>query len=477
MPRWYRVGTMADSVVYEDRMSDGDALMWNIERDPILRSTITGVWLLDQPPDRARLRERAERALHAIPRLRQRVAANPFSIAPPRWEIDPDFDLDFHLRWARAPGGGARRDLLDFCQPITMQSFDRDRPLWELHVVEGLEGGRAGLVMKLHHAISDGVGLVQMMGRLMETWRTPDPSRKPKALPPLSEPVYRGIGERFLDALGHERRKQVGRALGVLDALRSGLPEAIRHPLDAGREVGEALASVARLLQPVSEPLSPLMRGRSLRLNLDVVAVPLAQLKAAAKAAGGTLNDAFVSGVVEGLRRYHEHHGARVESLRMTMPINVRSGEKGKRAGNQFVPARFTVPIQVLDPAERIQRIGEAVRRQRSEPALPLVDEISSLLNRFPGAVAAQIFGSMLKGVDFVTSNVPGPSFDTYASGGLIEEIYGFGPLSGSAANITLFSYRDSCGIGVSTDRKAVPDPERFRQCLEEGLEQVLSLS
>lgn len=466
---------MGEPVVYEDRMSDGDALMWNMERDPILRSTISGAWLLDQPPDRERLLERAERALHYIPRLRQRVAANPFSIAPPRWEVDPDFDLHFHVRFLRAPGGGSLRELLDLLQPIAMQSFDRDRPLWELYVVDGLEGGRGGLLLKLHHAISDGVGMVQMMGRLMETWRTPDPSRTPKALPPLPEPVYRGIGERFLDALGHERRKQVARGLGVLGALRSGLPDAVRHPLDTARELAEALASVGRLLAPVSEPLSPLMRGRSMRLHLDTLSVPLAGLRAAARKAEGTVNDAFVAGIVEGLRRYHERHGVDVESLRMTMPINVRAGEKGRKAGNQFVPARFEVPLDVRDPVARMQQIGERVRRQRHEPALPLVDEISSLLNRFPGAVSTQLLGSMLKGVDFVTSNVPGPQIDVYASGGLIEEIYGFGPLSGAAANVTLFSYRGACGIGVSTDQTAVPDPDVFSSCLREGLGEVLA--
>lgn len=465
-----------DGIVYEDHMSDSDALMWSMERDPVLRSTITGLWLLDQPPDRTRLLERADRALHHIPRLRQRVAVDPFLIGPPRWEVDPDFDLGFHLRFARAPGNGRLRDLLDFCQPIAMQSFDRDRPLWELHVLEGMEGGKAGLVMKMHHAISDGVGMVKMMGRLMETWRTPDPAHVPRPLPPLPEPEYKGIGERFLDALGHERRKQVGRALGVWDALRSGIPEVIRHPVDAGRELTEALASVGRLLQPVSEPLSPLMRGRSLRLHLDTIAVPLARLKAAARKAGGTVNDAFVAGVVEGLRRYHERHGAEAPALRMTMPINVREGAKGRRAGNQFVPARFEVPLDVLDPVDRMHRIDALVQQQRSEPALPLVDEISSILNRFPAPVSAQIFGSMLKGVDFVTSNVPGPPMDVFASGGLIEQIYGFGPLSGSAANITLFSYRGGCGIGVNTDQKAVPDPDVFRACLEEGIEQVVQV-
>jgi diacylglycerol O-acyltransferase len=316
-----------------------------------------------------------------------------------------------------------------------------------------------------------------MMGRLMETWRTPDPKRKPKTLPALPEPVYKGIGERFLDALGYERRKQVGRALGVLDALRSGLPDAIRNPVETGRELSDALASVARLLQPVSEPLSPLMRGRSLRLHLDAVAVTLADLKAAAKKGGGTLNDAFVAGVAEGLRRYHERHDVVIERLRMAMPINVRDSEKATKGGNQVVPARFEVPMQVLDPVERMQRIGEAVRQQRAEPALPLIDEITAFLNRFPAAISTQVFGSMLKGVDFVTSNVPGPQFDTFASGGLIEEIYGFGPLSGAAANITLFSYRGGCGIGVNTDHAAVPDPDVFRACLEEGMAQVLAVA
>jgi diacylglycerol O-acyltransferase len=229
-------------------------------------------------------------------------------------------------------------------------------------------------------------------------------------------------------------------------------------------------------MRPVSEPLSPLMRGRSTRLHLHTLTVPLAGLRAAAKKAGGRVNDAFVAGMAEGLRRYHERHGVAVAKLRMTMPINLREGGKAKVAGNQFVPARFEVPVNVLDPVERMQRIGELVRHQREEPALPLVDEIASLLNRFPAAVSTQVFGGLLKNVDFVTSNVPGPQFDVYASGGRIESIFGFGPLSGSAANITLFSYNGNCGIGINTDAAAVPDPDSFRACLEDGLAETLAV-
>src|SRR3954453_17020892 len=129
---------MADTMRFEERMSDADALMWTIEKDPLLRSTITAVALLDRSPDPDRLVESLDRATRLVPRLRQRVVSNALSIAPPRWEFDPNYDLDYHLRWTKAPGEGSLRDVLDLAQPIAMQSFDRARPLWEFVVVDEL---------------------------------------------------------------------------------------------------------------------------------------------------------------------------------------------------------------------------------------------------------------------------------------------------------------------------------------------------
>jgi WS/DGAT/MGAT family acyltransferase len=458
---------------FESRMSDSDALMWNIEKDPLLRSTILVVWLLDGSPDRARLEDKIERATRAIPRLRQHVVSNPASIAPPRWEADPSFDLRYHVRWQRAPGAGTVRDVLDFAGPVVMSGFDRARPLWELYVLEGLEGGRAALVMKLHHSLSDGVGLVRMTEAMVERKR--EPGRDPGPMPALPDARVLTQGERFWDALGHEWRRQLGRMRRAANAATGNLARTLRDPAGAAREAADAAASVGRMLQPVSEPLSPLWRNRSLSLRFDALTFATEKLRAAAKLADGKLNDAFVAGVAAGLRLYHEAHGANVRELRMTMPINVREGDTERLAGNQFVPARFAVPVGIADARERMIAIRALVAGQRAEPALAMLDDVSGLLNRLPAALATSLFGSMLKGVDFVTSNVPGPRFEVFLSGAKLDAVFGFGPLTGSALNVTLFSYVDRCHLGIASDPSAIPDPELLVQCLKRGFDQVLA--
>jgi len=464
---------MAEAIRFEDRMSDSDALMWNIEKDPLLRSTIAVVWLLDGAPDRARLDDKIERATRTIPRLRQHVVSNPASIAPPRWETDPSFDLRYHVRWLRAPGAGELRDVLDFAAPVVMAGFDRARPLWELYVLEGMAQGRAALVMKLHHSLSDGVGLVRMTEAMVERKR--EPGRDPGPLPPLTETPPMTQGARFVDALGHEWRRQLGRLERSARAARAGLIELARDPAALLREAAESAASVARMLKPVSEPLSSIMRGRSLSLHLSTLELPTEKLRAAAKLVDGKLNDAFVAGVAGGLRLYHEAHGAPVAGLRMTMPINVRGGETARVAGNQFVPARFSVPVDIVDPLERMRVIRELVAGQRAEPALGMLADVSGVLNRLPTSVTTSLFGSMLKGVDFVTSNVPGPRFEVFLSGAKLDSVYGFGPLSGAALNVTLFSYTDRSHLGIASDPAALPDPDLLVACMRRGFDEVLA--
>ncbi|HQF95164.1 MAG TPA: wax ester/triacylglycerol synthase family O-acyltransferase, partial [Microthrixaceae bacterium] len=227
---------MNDDMLYEDRMSDADALMWNIEKDPALRSTITAVFTFDRAIDRDILTHRFERLSRVIPRLRQRVRSNPLSAAPPRWETDPYFDLGFHLWWVKAPGRATMRDLLSIAEPVAMSGFDRARPLWRAVVVEGLPGKKSALIMKVHHAITDGVGGMRLQLELLDM----EPDAPEREMPP--EPTIHVMSqpERFADALDHQTRHQLGLARrlanGVLGSAASALTDPI-GTLAAGSEL------------------------------------------------------------------------------------------------------------------------------------------------------------------------------------------------------------------------------------------------
>ena len=200
-------------------------------------------------------------------------------------------------------------------------------------------------------------------------------------------------------------------------------------------------------------------------------------MKAAARAAGGRLNDAFVAGVTGGYRRYHLRHDTPTDALRMGMPINVRDETSDGQAGNQFVPARIEIPIATVDPVERMGAIRRIVEQTRAEPYLSLSDQVSGVINRLPTTVTTALFGSMLKAVDFTTSNVPGSPVPVFVAGAGLTRHLAFGPMAGAGANITLLSLCDEIHIGFNTDPAAVPDPEALMEDMTAGFDEVLSVA
>ncbi|MEL7210403.1 MAG: WS/DGAT domain-containing protein, partial [Actinomycetota bacterium] len=280
--------------------------------------------------------------------------------------------------------------------------------------------------------------------------------------------------ERFIDAWQHTQRRVLGvakRSMGVgVEAAMSTAAD----PVGSGMGVLEATQSAARLLKPAPSPMSPLMTGRSLSQRFNTLTVPLTDTKLAAKTAGGKLNDAFVAGVAGGFRRYHDRHESPASALRMSMPINIRNESTENDAGNQFSPARFPVPLTVRDPVHRMKVVSDLVGRARAEPALALTQPLAGALNQLPRELTTALFGSMLKGVDFVTSNVPGAPFPVYLAGARIQSQFAFGPMTGAAANITLLSYVDELNMGFNTDPAAIPDIDDFMDCMREGFDEVL---
>ncbi len=449
-------------------MRESDAFSWYMESDPALRSTIVTVAWLERPPQWAILVDQLDRATRLVPIFRQHPIEPAGRLTPPRWTPDPDFDLSRHLRRVGVPPPHTPEAVLDFARLLTMASFDPAHPLWEFTLVEGLVDGGCALVMKLHHSLTDGVGGMQLLLHLFDTSPQPAP---PGAAPALrcttarrgrglvTESVLHG-GHRVLDALGH----QAGAALP--SAWRFG-----RHPVRGVHELAETARSVGRMVAPVSTTLSPVMQARSLGRRLAMLEVGLDDLKRSSSTAGGSVNDGFLAAVTAGLRRYHEAHGRPVAELRVTLPINLRTPDD-PAAGNRLTLERFTVPIDILDAADRIRAVGQRCRTARRERSIPYSNAIAGVLNLLPPCA----IGGMLKHVDFLASNVPGIGFPVYLAGARMTRCVPFSPTLGAAVNVTLLSYDGTCCIGVTVDTAAVPDIGVFMACLAQGFEEVLAL-
>lgn len=466
---------MADR--FETHMSDADALMWNIERDPQLRSTIVAVMALDRIPDWTALLDRIEQATWAIPRMRQRVVTPMLRIGPPCWSAAPDFDLRYHVRRVRVPSPADFDTVLDLARTAAMTPFDRARPLWEYTAVDGLADGTSAMVLKVHHSMTDGVGGLELLMGLFDLEREPTPGTdevvsrtRPEDLDALT-PI--GLVRPSID---HRRRRAMGIAhRGVGEGIRGAQRLAV-DPVGTTAEAARAGRSVAEYLAPATKPRSPIMRGRTLGRDLATLEVPLARLKAAGRSVGGSMNDAFVAGAVGGLARYHEFHGAPLEDLRLMMPINLRV-EGDTLGGNHFTPARFLVPADVKDPAERIAVLSERCRWIRDEPAVSLTDALASVFNALPLAFTTSFLGAMFKCADFVASNMAGAPIPVYLAGARLDRVFAFGPLSGAAVNVTLISHCGVCCIGINTDSVAVPDPETLVEHLDAAFAEILTLA
>jgi WS/DGAT/MGAT family acyltransferase len=465
---------MSEEIRFPHRLGNQDALMWSVESDPVLRSTAAAVSLLDRAPNRERLTEKLERATRSVPRLRQRVVTPAVGLGRPSWSEDPNFDLDYHLRWVRAPRDGSLRPLLDLAAAIAMQGFDRTRPLWEFTVVEGLAGGGAAIIQKLHHCVTDGAGGILLMQRVYDIEReAPLPSESP-ATPAddAGDPGWSGS----LRSGGGALLRGLVAAPGAATRGAARVLDAATHPLRTARGAADDVASLAHLLTPALSPLSPIMRRRSTNYRFATLRVPLASLKAAAHGADCKLNDAFLAALAGGWRRYHERHGAEVKALRVSMPIDLRGAGGDRVAGNRMMLARFPVPLAERDPARRMRAIRDLVATERAQSALLYVDAAAGVLRHLPDALLAQVFGAVARGVDFVGACVPGLPIPLYTAGARVETLYTFGPPAGTAANLTLFSYLGQALVAINADPAAVPDPDVLCESMREGFDEVLKL-
>ena len=437
-------------VKYRSMMNASDAIIWQIERDPKMRSTIMCVWELDSVPTPERIRESLDRMVASIPRLRQRVEPGR---PRPSWVDLDDLDLDDHYATHQFAGAATFDDALVFAQDWVREPFDRSRPLWRLGLLTGFADGKAAVVIKAHHAIADGIGMVLMLAAFTDL--EPNPTERCDVEPPSAEST------RSQWSSWRRTTFRIGRVTREL----------VRRPSSTVIAASRTLVSAIRVVIPNRTPLSSLMTERSGELCLHSRAVPLRAVKDAGRAAGVSLNDVFVGIVTDAVARYHDASGVPCERLRIHMPVNIRNERTATLAGNQFVPARLALRVPKRGVLRGLASVSDQLERLRAEPGLAHINTVSSAIQRLGVPAARWIIGGMMKGVDVLASNVPGPRFPLYLAGARINDFVAFGPPAGAALNVTLFSYQSTLYLGVTTDSGAIPDRHAFLACLDEAIE------
>jgi diacylglycerol O-acyltransferase / wax synthase len=455
-------------------MSATEAIMWAVEKDPALRSDFCNLTVLDRRPTDERLANTMQRALEAIPRLRQRVIGAPLRIVPPEFAEDPTLDLASHVRVVGVPSPGDERALLDLCASLSEQQLDRARPLWEFTVVEGLADGRAALLQKVHHAITDGVGGLRLSLALVDFERDPEPTE------PASDGAFDADVRRDtpFDVARHAVTDAATRNLGALRGVINNAGHALAHPRELPNKASDAahlLGSLQRQALVTDAARSDVMIERSLRRRFDVHRLSLGALRAAARELDGSVNDAFVAGLASALGRYHARYDSDVTELRLAMPVSTRA-HGDRESTNAFTPARVLVPIQ---PAHDIAALFKAVRERlqtaKNETALHAAAGLAGLVSGLPTSLLVAMTRSQTRTIDFAASNLRGSLVPLYLAGARILANYPFGPRTGSPLNITMLSYCDELHLGCNIDPIAVANADGFLYDLAAAYDDLIS--
>ncbi|HEX9259835.1 MAG TPA: wax ester/triacylglycerol synthase family O-acyltransferase [Acidimicrobiales bacterium] len=432
--------------------------------------------------------------------FRRRLREVPLGLDNPYWVDDPHFDIDFHVRHHAIPSPGTNEQLAEAVCRIIARPLDRSRPLWELYVIEGLEGGLVAQLTKVHHATIDGVSGAKMLAALLDTdpevrpsgdvWQwTPEPEPTDAELLRLTALEYLRRPEklvrlnvRMLRELAFTTRSRGVRALADLAAqpLPGPVGQMMRDRLRGGNEVDEVPA-----LPPTPAPRTPFNRSISAHRKLAFTTLALDDVKGVKNKLGCTLND-VIMGLCSGtLRRYLESHAALPdEPLIALVPVSIRTGDEDETYQNRVWFMLANLATNEKDPVERVLKIRGAMNAAKEmKDAMPA--EVLTDFTKFaPPALAARVMrlysrtkiaDRMNPPFNLIISNVPGPAYPLYSAGARLEHFYPVSALAdGQGLNMTVQSYNGSLDFGFLACRELVPDVAAMNGMLRDSLQELI---
>jgi diacylglycerol O-acyltransferase / wax synthase len=409
--------------------------------------------------------------LHLVPRYRQKLVEPPLESGRPLWADDPSFNLDFHVRHTALPAPGTEEQLLNLAARIASQQLDRTKPLWEVWLIEGLEGGRFALVNKTHHALVDGISGVDLATVLFDLSPEP-PTTTPEDLEPWTpepEPTTAEVLAAGLKGLVRTSTGLAARTIGAVVNPQSSLKIA----RDAAEGVGEIVWAG---LNPAPE--TPLNVEIGPHRRFAVVRGELAEYKAVKDALGGTVNDVVLTVVAGGLARWLRSRGIRTEGLEMRalVPVSIRTETEHHQLGNRIAAMRGPLPVYVDDPIARLRIVKQAMDGLKESKQAVGAEVLSSVQNLAPPTILAPAsrlnFSTRL--FNLIVTNVPGPQFPLYVLGRRLTELFPIAFLpKDHALAVAIMSYDGGINFGLLGDYDALPDIEAIATGIEDSLTEL----
>jgi diacylglycerol O-acyltransferase len=460
------MGSMSNS----DRLTGLDASFLALEKDGA-HMHVGSVLVFEGPaPDYDGFVARIDRGLHLVPRYRQRLAFPPLGASRPVWVDDPHFNVGYHVRHTALPAPGGEAELRRLAGRVFSQQLDREKPLWEIWLVDGVADDRFALICKTHHALVDGISGVDILTVLFDL--DPDPP-EPEPAPPWTARPLPGGAELLASAVRERVTAPFGFLRGILSA-----------PEEAGAAAGRSVAGLAAMAAAgiAGAPPSPLNVRIGPHRRYAWASADLAVFKAIKDAFGGTINDVVLTVVAGALRAHLFRHGRDPEGLELKamVPISVRADAARGALGNQVAAMYAPLPVGLEDPIERFRFVHDAMKGLKESGQAVGAQAITRLADAVAPTVLDQAarLQSRQRFFNLTVTNVPGPQLPLYMMGRRLLAFYPKVPLAlNTALGIAIMSYDGRVFFGLLGDYDALADIDALAADVDAAIAELAAIA
>ncbi len=413
-------------------------------------------------------RARVNAKMPLLPRYRQKVVATPFNTGHPTWEFDHDFNIERHIYQAEVEAPGTLDQLRELTERIQASMLDRSKPLWELYIVNNLEGDRSAMISKVHHAMVDGISGVDLMNIILDLSPNPAPTPELKVEPVPPRPdMTRSFIDGLLSSAEEQMKSWTDFQVGLLNLTQTWLKEPRRM---ASRSMAEIMPG---MMTPA--PILPFNKANSGRQKLAWSDFSFAEARAIRAVLGGTVNDVVLTILSGAVSQYVELHGQKTDgrNMRVMVPVSMRREDQRGALGNLVSILPVEIPLDIADPLERYRYINQKTGTLKGAHLAEGVSVFTALMGIVPPSVQA-VMGSLanatVPAVNIVCTNVPGPQIPLYALGRRMVISYPYVPV-GFAVGIScaILSYDGKLYFGLTGDAEAAPDIHRLKEFLDQS--------